>query len=899
MHRKSILLLFIIPTILTITFVSQMDIRTENDSAPIASTSYRERLLERDLVRSICTKKNPDGSSVIQEPGVEYYVHQRTFGSSIPVSVGKKRAAIALQEIQSNNAFQKFSAVNPWASMGPNNYGGRMRALAFHPTDPSIIYAGAASGGLWKSTDGGRSWLPKTDRLPSLAVGAIAIDKNNPNRIFIGTGEGSRNWDRVYGDGIFRSEDGGESWTEISSTVFLSYDQACNAIALHPQSADTMFIAMAYLTGNSGGVFKTTNGGASWSNVLAGFARDVVIDPFNPSRVFVALGHDNGKGSNGIYRSDEYGKRFTFKACTTGIPINDSIGRIKLASSPSNPNTVIAAIVKAPLGSDPKDLLGIYRTTDAGDRWERMPCSDNTTFQSFMSTSGSPQGWYNLFLAFHPTDHNYVYAGGIDIWRSTNFGAQFTRISSNNDPGFPVHVDQHTIAFDPMNPNSMFIGNDGGIYRTTNNRAASVAWEEMNNNLVTFQFYEMDYNRQMPTRVYGGTQDNGTNQGDVGNVQWKKIYGSDGGYVASDPVNAQIVYATTQYGKIQKSLNGGASFNSAQNGIDYSVSPQFVAPFVISPTNSNLLLFGSNIVFRTTNAGANWLEISQTLTDASSWQNQISHIAISKSSPTSAYVVTGNGRCWRSDNITSLAANVSWTRLGSGQLPSLYFTKVAIDQMDVQTVYLATSSFDSTRNGIYKSTDGGQNWIRCVPIGNDGKRIWRFGPCNALEISPKNRNHLFIGTDIGVFVSTDAGDSWNPFGNGLPVVVIDDIKITPNDVIYAATHGRGMWMASSIVSVGGEKLSPGDFALHQNFPNPVSMKSGLSTTIRFKLPARKNVTMKLFDAQGRLLQTMLKEVRNSGEHSLSVDVHQLRSGTYFYELTAGNFRDVRKMAVVR
>ncbi len=860
----------------------------------VQSREQAFRTERRSQTLAVFSREHPDLLPSMNAPGLEYYIYPRTYNSPVPINAGRWSAYTALRAENARLALRKQALANAWTSLGPNNIGGRMRALAFDPNDPNVVYAGAASGGAWKSYDGGSSWSPLSDFLPTLAVGAVAVDRNNSQRVFIGTGEGAANWDAVYGNGIYMSGNGGGTWTNIF-TIVPNYDQVCNALALHPAGSDTLLAAIAYQKGNSGGVFKTTDGGGHWVNVLSGFARDVFIDPNRPSRVIAALGYDGGGGSNGIYRSDAGGTRFTFTHLTNGLPAADSIARIRLAASPSKPDAYIAVIVRPGRyygAGGIEDLLGIYRTTNGGDNWERMPCSDYTDMKRFMATSQA-QGFYDLSLAFHPTDHTTIYTGGIHNWRSTNFGLTFAQVSNDQS----VHVDQHAIAFSPADPNTMLVGNDGGIFRTRNDKATVIPWENCNTNLVTFQFYAMDYDRLNPTRVYGGTQDNGTNRGDVGNKNWIRVLGGDGMTCAVDPTNSSIVYAESQYGNIQKSYDGGSSFVGIKSGISYTVSPHWLAPFLIHPATATTLLFGSNMVYRTTNGGGQWVPISSDLTNSNNSFSQCTHIAIARSNGNVAYVVTGNARCWKSTNILAAFDAVTWTRVGNGAsgLPALYLTQVAIDPTNENVAYVATSSFDSTRNGLYGTTDGGTTWIRKVPVGGDGRTIWRYGPINCVAVLPRDPNTVFVGTDVGVFVSLDRGNSWRPFGDGLPVVVVDDIRLTNNDVIYAATHGRGMWMASSIVSAKAEPPAPGALALEQNYPNPFNP----ATTIAFTLPARRQVTLALYDRTGRLVRTLLEGMREAGTHRIAFDGSGLASGIYFYSLRSGSETLTRKMVLLK
>ncbi len=823
---------------------------------------------------------------------LEWFVYQRTYNSRVPLDEGRRAAVQSLKEAVVWNALAKEGYANQWVSLGPENYAGRMRAIAVDPNDGNIVYAGAASGGLWKSYDGGASWVPLTDHLPSLAIGSIAIDPNNTQRIIIGTGEGTNNWDRVFGDDVYRSEDGGNTWTALNLPLPL-HGKAFNKIVIHPLSADTIFVAASL--SSSGGVYKTTNAGKTWQNVISGPARDIVLDPFEPSRLYVAMGFSGGSGANGIYRSDRWGKRFSFARLANGLPKTDSIGRIQLAISPSRPNTLIAVIVKRNYRNN-DDLLGVYRTTDGGDSWQRMPASNLLNFRKFMNG----QGDYNLAVAFHPRDENIVFVGGISIWRSTNFGESFIRVSGSSDPLYPVHVDQHVFAFDPVNPSRMYVGNDGGMYRCENTRATSrLQWTNLNNGLVTFQFYAMAFDPQAPEKLYGGTQDNGTNKGVVGSGAWNHILGGDGMYVVVDHKNSNIIYAESQFGTIRKSTNGGSSWMNIRAGINPSQPAHWVTPIVMDPLNHLVLYTSRNVVYRTNSGGLQWTAISPDLTGSNSTFNQISSIAVAPSNTKVVYAVTGNGRVWRTTNASS--PNPVWERIngsGSKKVPNLYLTRVTVDPVDADIAYVTTSSFDS-RAGVYVTFDGGQTWDKLKGSGAD---VLPNAPVNVIEVDPLDPTTLYVGTDVGMYISVDQGASWKPFGRGFPVVVVDDIKVTRTRVIYAASHGRGMWMTSTVLGVESDGTAPATVELRQNYPNPFgpgSQSRQLHTEISFSLNQRTSIELLLHDTSGKLVKTLLSGAVDAGTHAVVVDGADLTPGVYYYTLWTGREARVKKMVVVR
>ncbi|MBN1447380.1 MAG: T9SS type A sorting domain-containing protein [Bacteroidetes bacterium] len=858
---------------------------------PLMSTERWQKLERKsELMQAVAAGGGTD------MPHLEYYIIPRTLNSERRISEGLRNGMEQLTAQRDILSLRKQNIANTWTPVGPTRIGGRVRVVKYHPFNPDIVYAGSASGGLFKSTDGGDSWNPLTDFLPTLAIGHMAIDRNNPDHLYIGTGEGSYNWDKVYGDGIYKSTDGGATWVNIMQDVIRDYDLAINHIELHPANSQIIYAAATFGGGN-GGLLRTDDGGENWMTVLNGPARDVVLDPTNPDRVFTAFGDYRGSSSNGIYLSEQKGDRWTFNKLTANLPQPDSIGRIVMDISPSRPGTLVAVMQRSSrmLAADNEDFLGVFRSTDHGTTWERLPSSD----QENMKTVLRGQGDYNLFVRFHPTDHNVIFMGGIYTWRSTDFGESFSQMTAQTGVN-GAWVDMHYADFSPTHPNQMIVSGDGGMFLTGNALQTSPLFEEINDGLVTMQFYAMDFDRQEPTRVAGGTQDRRNNLGDVTTGEWKRLgWSGDGGYVAFDHKDQDVFYITSQYGNLAKTTNGGATFRSARNGLERTASNggylfSFVTPFIMHPTDSRILFVGGNRMYRTTNSAASWQPISEDLTQSTSSLSQFQDLSFCKADPNILYGVTGfSRRAYRSTNALADTDDVRWERIDNG-LPNLFLSEVEVHPTDGDIAYVGTAGF-SPASGVYKTTDGGQTWQ--LMRGETERSKLPEIPVGAVAIWEKHPDIIFAGTDLGVFVSKDAGRNWYPFGEGLPNVVIDDLKITPDDILFAATHGRGMWMTSATLTVQeeAERTRPFIFTLDQNFPNPFNP----STVIPFRLERAGMATMRMYDAQGRFLRTLLDEYRDAGAHTVHVDATGLQSGVYLYELSSGNQREVRKMSLVK
>lgn len=825
-------------------------------------------------------------------PNLDHYILPRTWNADRSISRGLQEA-IALQSVQIG--LRKSAFGMNWTFVGPSTIGGRVRVVKYHPTNPDIMYAGSASGGLFKSTNGGGSWRAMSDHLPTLAIGHMAFDPVNPDIIYIGTGEGSMNWDKVYGDGLYRSTDGGETWTNLMPGLVRDNDLAINHVEVHPDNPNLIFAAASF-GGGTGALFRSTDAGASWQAVLNGPARDVLIDPHKRNRVIVGFGNYNGRSSNGLYYSDSLGTRFTFNKIVTNLPNPDSIGRVVLDASVSQPGLIMCAMSRAPkfAPTENEDFLGVFRSTDHGITWEKLASSTQANMRQVLRS----QGDYNLHIRIHPTNPNVVFLGGIEWWRSTNSGDSFSRITNRDGATNSSWVDMHYISFHPQNPKIMAMSSDGGVFRTNDCLAASVICEELNSGLACMQFYAMDFDRRNTRRIAGGTQDRRNNLGNSNSPGgWRRLsWGGDGGYVAFDYTDSTIFYVTSQYGNLGRTTNGGNSFQGAISGLtrtdasgNYMFS--FVTPFIMHPTEPKTLFLGGNKLYRTVNGMQSWTAISDDLTNATSSLAQIQDLAFCKSDPNVLYMVTGfSARAWKTTNAMAQAGSVTYTRIDAG-LPPLYLGEVAVHPTNPDIAYVGTAAFSAT-TGVYKTTDGGNTW-RHMKGGSEATSLPAI-PVGGIAIYEKRPDVVFVGTDVGVYISEDGGENWTPYGTGLPNVVIDDLKITQDDILYAATHGRGMWMTSVVVNTP-EVPKPLVMQLGQNYPNPFNP----SSVIPFSLSHAGHARINLYDTDGRLVRTLLDEPREAGEHRIAINVNDLRSGVYIYELVSGRQKQTRKLMLLR
>lgn len=724
------------------------------------------------------------------------------------------------------------AALGTWTSIGPTNQGGRTRALVIDPNTPSIMYAGGVDGGVWKSTDAGGSWSTTTDlQMSNLAVVTLALVPGNSNTIFAGTGEGFRNSDGIRGAGIFKSTDAGATWSQLASTNTSDFYYTMK-ILVSPRNPQRMW------AGTRTGIFRSLNGGTSWTMVSGAVASGGCTDMAMQVKrtvgfLYASCGTTSSQGT--IYRAlDADTSTFASVMSLSGQ------GRSSLAVAPSNESIlyVMSSQRSASGGPGAYGLHGIYRSTANGNPGSfttqlagnvapastaakinqlllSNPVIALLTECGFGTSSFSNQGWYDNVIAVDPVDSNKVWAGGIDLWRSDNGGvtwgtASYWWFDKGVDPEYS-HADQHGIVFHPNYDGStnkvMFVASDGGIGRLDNALApvnttlaqicgspvaGSPSWVDRNTNYQTTQFYDGAVYPDGNT-YFGGLQDNGTQRGTNGGTTWSVLAGGDGGYAAVDILGDansanDVLFLENTGNSLQKSTNGGASFAYANSGITGS-GFLFISPFTMNQGTKTQLWTGGFDIWRTIDQAATWTRATGAV--GTCGLGSISAIAAHPLDGNRVLVGMSDG-CYHYQTAALSAPNTG-TWPGGGSIASAYISWLAWDPNSLTTGYATLSAFGI--NNVYKTIDGGATWS---PIVGLGLTAMPQVPARTIVVNPADSLQLFVGTDIGVFTSIDGGANWYRENTGFASVSVNALIINESSPrkLFAFTHGRGAWMTT-------------------------------------------------------------------------------------------------------
>jgi hypothetical protein len=686
---------------------------------------------------------------------------------------------------------------------------GRVTALAVDPTNPDVVYLGAAEGGVWKTTDGGSTWTPLLDNQPSLAVGSIAIDPSNPSAIYVGTGEENFNYDAYFGAGILKSTDGGATWTHISGPFASPYgsgpDQGgayIGALAVSPSNS-SLVLAAAYFASSSSasGLYISRDSGQTWSQALSGPpATSIVFDPTNGNVAYAAF------TDWGVYKTTNAGLSWSPEngAAPHTLTFLNSL-RISLAIDPKNSGTLYAAVASMPDSKGSITVMGFFKTVDGGANWTAIWTPTTSASPTFPSTYCDPsdepgQCAYDNVVAVDPGSSSVFIGGSAEgsapgvgvVWRSEDGGSSWT----DTDPPpssastQALHPDVHAIAF-AADGSRMYVGTDGGVWSTPNVTTSPVVWTSLNNSLALTQFYPgMSI---LPSNIglaFGGTQDNGT-QEYGGEPGWAAIPPcGDGGWTnLAGTSSPAILYWSCAFGQGLWSFNFVTqSIAKIDSGINSSDRADFIPPFVMDASDPQTLYFGTYMVYQSVDGGNTWNIISSDLTSGP--PAFLTTLAVAPSDPATVYAGSSDGHIAKTTTAKS-GASGGWSDLSNGSiLPRRWVTQIAVDPKTATTAYVTFSGFSGFSDNaghVFATSNGGASW---TDISGNLPNI----PVNDIVVDPDVANTLYIATDIGVFMTSDNGGTWNPVNDGLPNVAVLSLKLNEaSRVLRAGTHGRSAW----------------------------------------------------------------------------------------------------------
>ena len=721
-----------------------------------------------------------------------------------------------------------------WHHLGPTNLSGRVVDVAVEtPRGKTYtIYAATASGGVWKTVDEGVEWKPIMGDAPTQSIGDIALAPSDQQQVWIGTGEANIFRSSMAGCGIYRSLDGGETWEHKG----LEATHTIARIVIHPTDPNALWVAASgheWTDNEERGVFRTKDGGESWEKVHfisdgAG-AIDLVMAPDDPNTLYAATWERRRKRWNdprcepdhtgsSVWRSTDGGDSWT--EIVEGLPEPQFRGRIGIDVAASKPETIYAFIdnyEEQPKDEDDEDetdsygreIKGrikaseLYRSDDRGDTWKKVSESD-----AYMSRIPSTYGWVFGQMRVDPNDADTVYLMGLSLNVSNDSGEEFRRLGG-------MHGDHHALWIDPENSDYLVNGNDGGVVVSYD---GGEKWRRFLDNLPAVQFYNVGYDMAEPFNVYGSIQDHGSCKGEVATSriryrktsdesgrrrgrrtssrvakEWDNTSGGEASYHAIDPSNPDTLYSAGFYGAIgrtDQATGQRARLKLETGDEDEELRGQWLAPFIISPHNPRIIYHGMNRLFRSMDRGESFSPISPDLTRNDPDElgdipfQTISTISESPFEFGRIFVGTDDGRLH-----VTFDSGKNWERIDGGLRADRWMSRVVASQWTDGVVYVAQNGkrWDDLDSYLWKSEDDGATW-RDISAGIPG------APVNVVREDPKNADVLYCGTDLGAYVSLDAGETWNVLGEGLPVTYVHDLIVHPrDDILVVATHGRGMW----------------------------------------------------------------------------------------------------------
>lgn len=846
-----------------------------------------------------------EGKNLDKEKGWKWYrryleelIQRADFNGTVPDQGEFFNYAIEISRIKKELNTRRAPA--DWVPVGPYELPdtpsgtlisgmGRINTVAFHPTEKNTIWVGVAQGGLWKSTNSGKSWMPMMEGLPIIRISDIAIDPNNTEVMYVCLGDyayvgigletngGKRN--THYGIGVYKSTDGGLSWDATGLTYQL--DEAdgtlMRRLIVNKENSDHL-IAVGI-----SGVWRSYNAGNSWELILDETIMDLEQDQGNPNIIYASSAYLRllGNGRSAVYKSEDFGN--SWLEMETGIPPRDSVQRIEIDIAPSNSNYVYALTAGLDGG-----YFGLYRSIDAGATWKMMSSTPNILHWGTGSSSGG-QGVYDLAIQVDANDPEKIYTGGINTWGSEDGGVTWMRASYWLPTFGPsIHADHHHYNYNPLD-SMYYVCHDGGIARTKkivlHERGElktgfrwGTEWEDISSGMEITSFYRIGYSPTNTSYLVGGSQDNSSML--LQNEEWTNVVLGDGMECFFNPFDENISYVSTQFGRLYRSGEGGLNYTSnLTNDIIDKERGGWTTPFSLHPTNPEIIYAGYENIWKSENQGFIWKRLSNlSRSEGSQFIPSASTMSIAPSDPERIYVgkrihptVNEKGKLWVTDN-----EGRDMMDRTEGLPDTMFFTGSTVSNLDRDLAWVTVGGF-AERVKVFKTHNGGLDWEN---VSYNLPNI----PVNCIKYHNGTANNtVYIGTDLGVYYTNDELEEWELYSDNLPNVIVTDLEIDDtNELIYAATFGRGLWMGIlNNQALGDDDI---EFLNEENIllsPNP----NNGTFTLSFKDITASELNIQLIDITGKILDVRNINARNGYEEYYKLD---LISGLYFLRITDGN-----------
>lgn len=639
-----------------------------------------------------------------------------------------------------------------WQSLGldewvNNNFvpgNGRINVVYKDPNFDNVLFAGSPSGGLWKSSDDGDSWEPLTDNIPVMGVSGVVVDYNDPDIIYISTGDDD-NQD-TYSVGVLKSTDGGDTWNTTGLNWFISEQVRIKRLLMHPTNPEIL------LCGSNEGLYRTDNAGLTWDLVYSGNIKDVEYKIDDENIVYVT--------KEKLYRSTDGG--LTYESYGEGLPSVGAVTSCILSQTADNTDALFLLYSDNNWG-----YYGLYYSSDGGANFEIRSSTPNLLNGDQNGFGVDGQAWYDMELAVSPQDENDILIGGVNLWESNDGGLNWELnaywVKENNGLNY-VHADIHHLEYVG---NELYCGSDGGVFRSTN---FGNSFTDLSSGLVIAQNYRLGISQQDSDLLLTGAQDNGTNI--LSDDVWTHVAGGDGFEAIVSHSNPNVMFSSSQYGSINKSTDGGNSFNYSAVGI--TESGAWSTPYIMSPINSNILYSGYENVWRSSNEGDSWEKISE-------FDDQLVVLDMPMINPNVIYAASN------SDIYKTTEGGNSWTEI-SGGIPSNAITYLEVDPMDPDRLWVTLSGFTEGQK-VYYTENSGEDWIN---ISGGLPNI----PINCILYDANTDDDIYIGTDQGIYFKNSNLADWESFNQNLPNVIVTELEIHEDDqLIFASTFGRGIWVS--------------------------------------------------------------------------------------------------------